>query len=136
MLSTYKHGYLPKGAQFIFLYGSSPSLNLKPNHIIPKAKSYLRLQARAFPRLTHITIKKRNRASFPFLSVRRKTQSPKSTIMAAPTMARSFLQVAATEEVVTPLRVVQIEGLVIQIPHHFFPFHTLTFSLSLTHQFH
>lgn len=28
-------------------------------------------------------------------------------------MARSFLQVAATEEVASPLRVVQIEGLVI-----------------------
>ncbi|KAL6188917.1 hypothetical protein ACLB2K_040308 [Fragaria x ananassa] len=33
--------------------------------------------------------------------------------MAANTMARSFLQVAATEEVAPPLRVVQIEGLVI-----------------------
>ncbi|KAJ6390158.1 hypothetical protein OIU77_024387 [Salix suchowensis] len=30
-----------------------------------------------------------------------------------PTMARSFLQVAATEEVASPLRVVQIEGLVV-----------------------
>ena len=29
--------------------------------------------------------------------------------------ARSFLQVAATEEVAPPLRVVQIEGLVIEI---------------------
>ena len=37
-------------------------------------------------------------------------------LMAA--MARSFLQVASTEEVAPPLRVVQIEGLVVSLSLH------------------
>lgn len=44
-------------------------------------------------------------------------QQPSS--MANPT-ARSFLQVAATEEVASPLRVVQIEGLVMEFTINFY----------------
>lgn len=48
-------------------------------------------------------------------------------VCGAAAMARSFLQVAATEEVATPLRVVQIEGLVISS----FPFSCFASNLIL-----